>query len=89
MNWWRATREAARALIDGGVDVILVETIFDTLNAKAALFALREVLEDAGRRFADHGLGHDHRRIGPDAVGPDRRGVLELDAPRAARGASA
>lgn len=34
------------ALIDGGVDVLLVETIFDTLNAKAALFAIEEVKED-------------------------------------------
>jgi 5-methyltetrahydrofolate--homocysteine methyltransferase len=40
--------EAARALVDGGVDVILIETIFDTLNAKAALFAVREVLDGAG-----------------------------------------
>ena len=40
--------EAARALIDGGVDIILIETVFDTLNAKAALFAVRGVLDEAG-----------------------------------------
>ena len=40
--------EAARALLQGGVDVILIETVFDTLNAKAALFAVREVLDTAG-----------------------------------------
>ena len=40
--------EAARALLQGGVDVILIETVFDTLNAKAALFAVREVLDVAG-----------------------------------------
>jgi 5-methyltetrahydrofolate--homocysteine methyltransferase len=40
--------QAARALVDGGVDVILIETVFDTLNAKAALFAVREVLDVAG-----------------------------------------
>ena len=34
------------ALIDGGVDLLLVETIFDTLNAKAALFAIEEVKEE-------------------------------------------
>src|SRR5580692_8822022 len=39
---------AARALIEGGVDVLLVETIFDTLNAKAALFAVREALDELG-----------------------------------------
>src|ERR1700736_4435439 len=36
---------AARALVEGGVDLILIETVFDTLNAKAALFAVREVLD--------------------------------------------
>jgi 5-methyltetrahydrofolate--homocysteine methyltransferase len=40
--------EAARALVDGGVDMILIETVFDTLNAKAALFAVRDVLDAAG-----------------------------------------
>ncbi|MCK5402342.1 MAG: homocysteine S-methyltransferase family protein [Flavobacteriaceae bacterium] len=38
-----AYKEQVEALIDGGVDVLLVETIFDTLNAKAALFAIDEV----------------------------------------------
>jgi 5-methyltetrahydrofolate--homocysteine methyltransferase len=39
---------AARALIEGGVDMLLVETIFDTLNAKAALFAVRDTLDSLG-----------------------------------------
>jgi 5-methyltetrahydrofolate--homocysteine methyltransferase len=43
-----AYQEAAGALIEGGVDAILIETIFDTLNAKAALFAVREVMDTAG-----------------------------------------
>ncbi len=38
--------EQASALIDGGVDILLVETIFDTLNAKAALYAIQELLEE-------------------------------------------
>jgi 5-methyltetrahydrofolate--homocysteine methyltransferase len=37
---------AARALIEGGADLLLIETVFDTLNAKAAVFAVRGVLED-------------------------------------------
>ncbi len=37
--------EAARALVEGGVDLILIETVFDTLNAKAALYAVRDVLD--------------------------------------------
>ncbi len=43
-----AYREATRGLIEGGTDVLLVETIFDTLNAKAALFAIDEVFEELG-----------------------------------------
>ena len=40
--------EATRALVEGGVDLVLVETIFDTLNAKAALFAVRQVMDELG-----------------------------------------
>ncbi|HSG06838.1 MAG TPA: methionine synthase [Longimicrobiales bacterium] len=40
--------EQARGLLEGGADVLLVETAFDTLNAKAALFALSDVLADLG-----------------------------------------
>ena len=41
-------REATAALVAGGVDLLLIETIFDTLNAKAALFAVRGVLDEQG-----------------------------------------
>ena len=41
----KAYSEQINALIDGGVDILLIETIFDTLNAKAALFAVDSVLE--------------------------------------------
>ena len=43
--------EAVRGLIEGDVDVLMVETIFDTLNAKAALFAIEEVFDDLGLRL--------------------------------------
>ncbi len=43
--------EQAKGLLDGGVDLFLVETIFDTLNAKAAIFALDELMEDTGERL--------------------------------------
>jgi 5-methyltetrahydrofolate--homocysteine methyltransferase len=46
-----AYREQAEALLEGGVDAFLVETIFDTLNAKAALFALLEMFEAHGQRW--------------------------------------
>jgi 5-methyltetrahydrofolate--homocysteine methyltransferase len=41
-----AYKQQVNALMDGGVDILLVETVFDTLNAKAALFAIDEVFED-------------------------------------------
>ena len=46
-----AYREAADGLIDGGSDVLMVETVFDTLNAKAALFAIAEAFDARGARL--------------------------------------
>lgn len=46
-----AYREQARALIEGGVDILMVETVFDTLNAKAALFAIMEEFDVSGVRL--------------------------------------
>nr|MBP9910038.1 homocysteine S-methyltransferase family protein [Rubrivivax sp.] len=46
-----AYREQAAALLEGGCDLFLVETIFDTLNAKAAIFALDELMEETGERL--------------------------------------
>ncbi|MBK9271543.1 MAG: methionine synthase [Saprospiraceae bacterium] len=43
--------EQAKGLIDGGCDILLVETIFDTLNAKAALFAISELFEEYGQKW--------------------------------------
>ena len=43
-----AYEEQARGLLDGGVDLLMVETIYDTLNAKAALFAIEELFEERG-----------------------------------------
>jgi len=57
---WRATTyaelvaaytEQAEGLVEGGCDVLLVETIFDTLNAKAALFAIEQLFDRLGRRL--------------------------------------
>ena len=43
--------EQVKGLVDGGADVLLVETIFDTLNAKAALFAVEQFFDDSGERL--------------------------------------
>jgi 5-methyltetrahydrofolate--homocysteine methyltransferase len=46
-----AYKEQAAGLLEGGADLFLVETIFDTLNAKAAIFALDELMEETGERL--------------------------------------
>jgi len=43
--------EAANGLVDGGADLIIIETIFDSLNAKAAVFAVETLFEERGRRW--------------------------------------
>jgi 5-methyltetrahydrofolate--homocysteine methyltransferase len=43
--------EQTRALVEGGVDILMVETIFDTLNCKAALFAIETFFEETGKRL--------------------------------------
>ena len=47
----RRTSRRPAGLVDGGVDLLLVETIFDTLNAKAAIFALETLFDELGRRW--------------------------------------
>jgi 5-methyltetrahydrofolate--homocysteine methyltransferase len=47
----QAYREQIEALLEGGVDILLIETIFDTLNAKAALYAIEELNEERGTQI--------------------------------------
>lgn len=47
----KAYQDQIEGLIEGGVDLILIETIFDTLNAKAAIFAMEEAFEASGKRL--------------------------------------
>ena len=46
-----AYAEATEGLLDGGADLILIETIFDTLNAKAAVFATQQVFDRRGKKY--------------------------------------
>nr|VFK79013.1 MAG: methionine synthase (B12-dependent) [Candidatus Kentron sp. SD] len=46
-----AYRESACGLLDGGADILLIETVFDTLNAKAAIFAIESVFDERGERW--------------------------------------
>src|SRR4029078_12252219 len=50
--------EQAKGLVEGGVDVMLIETIFDTLNAKAAIFAIKKYFRDATKK-GSNGVGTD------------------------------
>jgi len=51
MQMSEAYREAARGLIDGGADILLIETVFDALNAKACIHALLGLFDEFGRRW--------------------------------------
>ena len=79
-----AFKDQARGLIDGGSDLLLVETQIDTLNAKAALVAIAEVFEEKGVTAAGDGVGDADRSQRPHAVGPDARCVLSVDRARQA-----
>nr|VFJ55237.1 MAG: methionine synthase (B12-dependent) [Candidatus Kentron sp. DK] len=46
-----AYRESARGLVEGGTDILLIETVFDTLNAKAAIFAVEALFQERGQRW--------------------------------------
>ncbi len=70
------------ALIEGGADLLIVETIFDTLNAKAALSGIDERFRGTGREPAGDDLRHDHRFVRPHAVRPNAGRVLAFAAPR-------
>lgn len=47
----KAYKQQAQALLDGGADLLLIETVFDTLNAKAAVFAIEEVFDERGKEW--------------------------------------
>ncbi len=47
----QAYYDQARGLVDGGVDILIVETVFDSLNSKAALFAIQKLFDDTGRKL--------------------------------------
>jgi len=69
----RAYGEQVNALLDGGADILLVETIFDTLNAKAAFFAIEEILEQRGLRPLPY-----TRPGGPPCTDRDPRPAIPL-----------
>ena len=76
--------EQLRGLIDGGAEIILIETIFDTLNAKAAIFACEEVFAEKGSRLPVMISGTITDLSGRTLVGSDAHRLLALGAPRAA-----
>ncbi len=76
--------EQVKGLIDGGADLLLIETIFDTLNAKAAIYAIAEAIEARGMRAAGDDLRHHHRPLRAAPLRPDAGRVLEFGAARRA-----
>ena len=76
-----AYAEQIEGLIEGGADLLLIETIFDTLNAKAAIYAVAEVSAARGVRLPVMISGTITDFVGPSLVRPDSGRVLELGAP--------
>ncbi|MDF5946153.1 homocysteine S-methyltransferase family protein [Pseudomonas aeruginosa] len=72
--------EATRGLIEGGADLILIETIFDTLNAKAAIFAVQGVFEELGVELPIMISGTITDASGRTLSGQTTGGLLELGA---------
>ncbi len=70
--------EAIRGLLDGGADILMVETIFDTLNAKAALFAIERYFEQHKVRVPIMISGTITDASGQNAVGSNHRGILQF-----------
>jgi 5-methyltetrahydrofolate--homocysteine methyltransferase len=78
----RATyRDGTRGLIKGGADVMMIETVFDTLNCKAAIFAIEEVFDEDGRAPAGLDFRHHHRPVRPHPDRPDPGSFLAFGAP--------
>ena len=73
-----AYTEQTEALIDGGVDVLLVETVFDTLNAKAALFAIEEIKEKKRNYHACYGFRNDYRCFWKNLIRTNSRSLPNL-----------
>ena len=70
--------DEAKALLEGGVDLLIVETIFDTLNGKAALFAIADAWKKPEQRAADD-FGNCDRQIRPKLERTNRGSIAHLD----------
>ena len=76
--------ESTDALVQGGADILLIETIFDTLNAKAAVFAIEKYFADKGLRLPLMISGTITDCLGADPVRAGHRGLLQQPAACAA-----
>jgi 5-methyltetrahydrofolate--homocysteine methyltransferase len=69
--------EQIKGLVDGGIDLILIETIFDTLNAKAAIFAVKKILSrHKAAGTSHHDQWHHHRCIGKNTEWANTGSIL-------------
>ena len=82
----KAYGEQAAALLEGGVDLLMVETIFDTLNAKAAIAAITELFEKSGKTRSAHYLRHGDRSFRTNPERSDRGSVSHFDRARESAG---
>ena len=74
-------RDATRGLIKGGSDVMMIETVFDTLNCQGGDLRHRGSVRRTGRAPAGLDFRHHHRSVGPHPDRPDAGSLLAFDAP--------
>ena len=77
-----AYNEAIRGLVDGGADILLIETIFDTLNSKAAIYAAERHFLETGQTPSRNDFRDNHRRLRPHAIRSNCRSILGIYTPR-------
>jgi methionine synthase I (cobalamin-dependent) len=75
--------EQVRGLVDGGVDLLLIETITDTLNTKAAIAAIQDYFDQTGKSLPLMISGHDCRPKRAHTFRTNHRGILDFHCARA------
>jgi methionine synthase I (cobalamin-dependent) len=77
-----AYEESIRGLADGGADLLLIETIFDTLNSKAAIYAAERYFSSNQHALTGDDIRHYYRCFGTHLIGTDGRSILDVDSAR-------
>jgi hypothetical protein len=78
---WSMPITQIKGLVEGGVDILMPETTFDTLNLKAAIFAIGKFLRSIGKSPAGHPFHHHYGCLRTNPFRTNHRSLLEFDCP--------